>query len=453
MRNKTADLTKGPLLKHLKRIAIPSSTGFLFSTMYNVVDTFWAGRLSTDSLAAISLNFPLYMLAMSLGIGFAAASGALVANSLGAGDEVRARKIHAQALISTVIFTLAAAVILFIFIRPLFQLLKGEGAVLEGAVSYGRIIVFGMPFLNLSPVAGSALTARGDTFSYRNILIAGFLINIGLDPLFMYGFGMNEAGVALATVIIQIGTLVYMILKVRHAGGFKGLSRPDFIPKRKYVIELLHQAVPASANFFTMSLGVFVITWFISSFGRDAVAAYGAAVRVEQIALVPTTGLNTALAALTGQNNGAGRMNRVIKSFRLSLLGGAAVMLVILPPVLIFGRQIIGLFTETEVVIRMGYDYLLLQGITFYSYIILFQSNSVLQGLKRPAMILWMGLYRQILAPAGVFYLFCFTLGMAEKGVWRGLIIINWSAAIMTLLWTIHVFRQSCRDCMDREDE
>jgi len=453
MKANMADLTKGPLLGHLRRLAIPASTGFLFSTMYNIVDTFWAGRLSTDSLAALSLNFPMYMLAMSLGIGFAGAAGALIANAIGAGDEEGSRKYHAQALSLAAVFSISAAIILFIFLKPIFILLNGEGEVLRGALSYGRIIIIGMPFLNLSPVAGAGLTARGDTVSYRNVLIAGFLLNIGLDPLFMYTFGMNEAGVALATVIIQIITFIYMLVKVRHAGGFKRIKALDFFPERRYVIEILQQAVPATVNFLTMSLGTFVITWFISSFGRDAVAAYGAAVRVEQIALVPTAGLNTALAAMTGQNNGAGRMDRVIKSFRLSLLGGVVVMLIILPPVLIFGRQIIGLFTETEAVIRMGYNYLLLQGITYYSYIILFQSNSVLQGLKKPAMIMWMGLYRQILAPAGVFYLFCFTLGMAEKGVWRGLILINWSAAMITLIWAIHVFRQACRGCMDREDD
>jgi Na+-driven multidrug efflux pump len=137
-------------------------------------------------------------------------------------------------------------------------------------------------------------------------------------------------------------------------------------------------------------------------------------------------------------------MDRVQKSFRLSLLGGLVVMGVILPPVLIFGRQILGLFTETEQVISQGYSYLLWQGITFYSYIILFQSNSVLQGLKKPAMIMWMGFYRQIIAPVIIFSILCFTLGWAEQGVWRGLILVNWSAAIMTYFWTQHVFKIAC---------
>jgi putative MATE family efflux protein len=419
--------------------------GYFFNTMYNIVDTFWAGQLSTNALAALSLNFSLYMLAMSLGIGFAAAAGALVSNATGAKQETKSRKYMAQIFGLTTIFSLAAAVLLFFFLEKIFILLNSEGAVLSGALSYGRIIVFGAPFLNLTPVAAGGLSARGDTVSYRNALVAGCLLNIALDPLFMFTFGLGEAGVALATVIIQAMTVIFLINRLVKADGLEGMKIADYIPERAYFKEILGQAIPGTVNYLTVASGVFVITWFVSAFGRDAVAAYGAAVRVEQIALVPTIGLNIALAAMVGQNNGAGRMDRVKESFRLSLIGGAIVMGVILPPVLIFGRRLLGVFTETEPVVRMGYEYLLLQGITYYSYIILFQSNSLLQGLKKPAMIMWMGLYRQIAAPAGVFYLLSFALGMEERGVWVGLIFINWSAAVLTLLWAVHIYRQACR--------
>lgn len=438
-----ANLTEGSLLGHLKRLAIPASTGFLFNTMYNVVDTFWAGRLSTDSLAALSINFPMYMLMMSLGVGFSSAAGALISNALGSGNSRASRTYLSKIITISLMFFIAAGSILYIFLDDIFILLNAEGAVLSGAVSYAGILILGMPVINMAYVFSAALSARGDTKSYRNVLIAGFLINIGLDPLFMYVLQMNEAGVALATVTIQILSSFYLFTRIKKAGGFKDLIRDDFIPDLKSVKEILGQAVPATMNFLTMAVGTFVITWFISAFGRNPVAAYGAAVRVEQIALVPVSGLNTALAAIVGQNNGAGKIDRVKKSFKLSLLAGAVLMVIILPPVLIFGRHIISMFTETEEVITMGYTYLLLQGFTFYSYIILFQSNSVLQGLKKPAMIMWMGFYRQILAPAGVFYLLCFTFGMAEKGVWRGLIFINWSAAVFSLLWVLRVLRGS----------
>ncbi len=439
-------MTRGSLLGHLRHLALPASTGLLFNTLYNITDSFWAGRLSTDALAALALNFPLYMLTMSLGVGFSGAAGALISNALGAGREKDSRTWLSRSLSLSLLFSLTAMVLLQVFLAPLFRFLNAEGRVLTGAVSYGRIIVFGMPLINLAPVLSSALASRGDTKSYRNILIAGFILNIALDPLLMFALGMEEAGVALATVLIQTAGLLYMLLKVLRAGGLRHLNKEDYLLRLEPVKEILGQALPATANFLTMSLGTFVITWFASKFGRDAVAAYGAAVRVEQIALVPTAGLNVALAAIVGQNNGAGRMDRVIKAYRLSLLSGLVVMALILPPVLIFGKQIISLFTDTRMVVDMGYDYLLLQGITFYSYILLFQSNALLQGLKKPGMIMWMGLYRQIAAPALFFSLLCFTLGLEERGIWLGLIPINWSAALMTLYRAIHLFRQKCRE-------
>lgn len=444
MNDVTMNMTKGPLLPHLKRLAIPATIGLLFNTLYNVVDSFWAGQLSTDSLAALSLNFPLYMLIMSMGVGFSAASGALIANAVGADKIKESRKYLSQSLTLSILSSTVGTILLLIFLESIFRLLKAEGNVLSGALAYGRILVIGMPIINLAPVFSSALASRGDTVSYRNVLILGCLLNIGIDPLFMYTFGMNEAGVALATVLIQFLSVIYLLYKVIHTDGLKELKVKDYFPDKEYTREIVEQAIPATTNFLTMSMGTFVITWFISSFGRNAVAAYGAAVRVEQIALVPTAGLNVALAAMVGQNNGAKKMERVISSFKLSLLGGLVVMVVILPPVLIFGKQIISLFTETEAVIRMGYDYLLLQGITFYSYIILFQSNALLQGLKKPNLILWMGLYRQIAAPALIFYLFCFTLGMAERGVWVGLILINWSAACITLFHAVRILKKAC---------
>ena len=438
----TSDLTSGSVVKHLLNLGLPASIGYFFNTMYNVVDTFWAGQLSTDSLAGLSLNFPLYMLIMALGIGFSSGAGALIANEIGAGREKSSGRYLSQTISLTLIFSASSALILFFFLKPLFILLNGSGFVLESAMRYARVIVPGMIFISLVPVLNAGLTARGNTRTYRNILIGGFFLNLILDPLFMFTFGLRESGVALATILIQALSLFYLTIIAKKAGAFSGLAFRDFIPEKKIVIEILEQAVPASLNFLTMALGTFVITYFISSFGRDAVAAYGAAVRVEQIALVPTAGLNIALASLAGQNNGAGKMDRVLKSYQASLSGGALIMIIILPPVLIFGRQIISAFTDSQAVISMGYSYLLIQGLTYYSYVLLFQSNSLLQGMKKPSMIMWMGLYRQIIAPALVFYLLCFHFSMEEKGVWWGLVIVNWSAAVFTTLWAVRIFRK-----------
>ena len=444
-KNLTLDLTRGPVLSHLVKLALPATIGYFFNTMYNVVDTFWAGKLSTDSLAGLSLNFPLFMLILSVGVGFSSGAGALIANEIGAGREKSSNKYLSQSIALTFIISIIFTALLFIFLKPVFVLLNGEGAVLSSALRYGIIIVSGIVFISLVPVLNSGLTARGNTRTHRNVLILGFFLNLILDPVFMFTFRLRESGVALATVLIQALSLVYIAYIAKKSGSFSGLKFSDFIPEKKYTMEILEQAVPATLNFFTMALGTFVITYFISSFGRNAVAAYGAAIRVEQIALVPTAGLNIALAALVGQNNGAGKMDRVISSFKTSLLGGLLIMLLILPPVLIFGKQIISAFTETEAVIRMGYKYLLIQGLTYYSYILLYQSNALLQGMKKPSIIMWMGLYRQILAPAVVFFLLCFSFSMKENGVWWGLVFINWSAAVFTYVKAKIIFNSSYR--------
>jgi putative MATE family efflux protein len=438
------DLVKDPIPGLIRYIAIPASIGTIFTTMYNVVDTFWAGQLSTDSLAALSLNFPLYMVVMAIGVGFSQGANALISNYLGAREEDRARHIFAQAISFTVIAQIMLSVPLFFLIRPIFSFMNAEAAVMPRAYGYASVIVVGGIFISLNSVFNSALAARGNSKIFRNSLIAGFFLNLALDPILMRGVviggatiipALEERGIALATIFIQAMTSIYILRKAVDSGALKGMKFSDFIPEKRSARELISQVLPAMMSFMVMALGTFVITWFISRYGTDVVAAYGSAIRVEQIALIPNMGLTFALSALVGQNNGAGRLDRVRESFRVTQRYGLYIMIALLTPVLIFGRAILSVFTENQDVIRIGYQYLLIQGLTFYSYVILFQANSVLSGLKKPAMTMWMGLYRQVLAPAAVFSLLSFALGMAERGVWFGLVIVNWSAAIITLLW------------------
>jgi putative MATE family efflux protein len=434
-----------PLL--LRKIAIPAAVGTIFNTFYNIVDTFWAGRFSTESLAALSLNFPVFLLALSVGIGFTTGVGALISNYLGEGNEDEARTIFIKGLSFAIITHILFMTPLFILLEPLFRLMKADSVVLPKALSYGRVIVVGSIFISSTMTLNAALTARGNTTTYRNILIFGFFLNLALDPLLMFGLtigritiipAMQETGIALATIFIQLLSTLIIFRKERSEHLLQGGSWKDLIPDFSRFKEIAHQVLPAMANFLIMATGTLVITFFISRYGTYVVAAYGSAVRVEQIALVPNSGLATALAAMVGQNNGAKRYDRVYESYRTALRYGFFLMLLLLVPVLVFGKSILGLFTSNNSVITIGYQYLLIQGITFYSYIILFLSNSVLQGLKQPLMVMWMGFYRQLLAPAAVFTLFSFTFGMQERGVWWGLVVVNWSAALITLLWARH---------------
>lgn len=435
------NLTQDPIPELIRKIAIPASIGYFFNTMYNVVDTYYAGMVSTEALAALSLSFPVFFILIAFAAGISQGATALISNALGEGSPEKARQYAVQA----VVFGLALSVVImgvgFWAAPHLFQLLGAKAEYLNLTLTYMNTLLAATAFFLAQQIINASLTAQGNTHTFRNLLIAGFLANVILDPWFMNGgFGlpaMGVRGIALATVVIQItGTfyLGYRALKSRlfDSGSIRS---EEWKPNRNCFIEIAHQGFPASLNMMTVALGIFIITWFISDFGPDGVAAYGVATRVEQILLLPTIGLNVAVMTLSGQNNGAGRLDRVRDTwltglkygFWMTLVGGVALW--------ISSEWMMRRFTESEPVILHGTQYLKIAAITLFSYVILYQTVFMLQGMKQPMYAIWVGLYRQIIAPAVVFYFFTKTLGWGLSGIWWGIFLVTWSAAVFTAFY------------------
>ncbi|MBT3272331.1 MAG: MATE family efflux transporter [Spirochaetales bacterium] len=361
------NITADPIPKLLVRIAVPASVGYFFNTMYNLVDTFYGGRISTDGLAALSLSFPVFLILLSVGMGISSGAGALIANALGAKNEKNAKRYQTQALSYALIVSVVAAAIVFTLLPPIFRLIGATEATLGSALRYARVLVAGSIFFVLNYTINAGLTARGDTKSFRNVLIVGFLLNIGLDPLFLYGLkiggvtiipAMYESGIALATILIQIASFAYLVHRVKREKILAGVKARDFLPNWKVYGEITAQAAPSALSMMTMALGTFVITYFVAKYGTNAVAAYGAAIRIEQVALIPTIGLNVALATIAGQNNGAGRVDRVRGAFNTALLYGVFIMIGMLTPLIIFARPLIRVFTTEPDVIKIGIAYI-----------------------------------------------------------------------------------------------
>ncbi|MFP4211308.1 MAG: MATE family efflux transporter [Alkalispirochaeta sp.] len=445
-------LTEDEIPELIRRIAIPASLGFFFNTMFNVVDTYFAGQLSTDSLAALSLSFPIYFIIAGIGIGIQSGAGALIANALGADDTTRAVRLQSQAIVLAVGVTVAIAIPLYLALPGIFTFFGAEGAVLAGGLRYMRVITAGGVAIVTANTLNAGLQARGESTVFRNLLIAMSVLNVGLDPLLMFGLSvggvqlvpaMLEGGTALATVGLYASGIGYLLYRGVHLGVFSGATPRDFIPHRELLREITGQSTPAALNFMIMTLGSFVINYFISRYGRDPIAAYGAALRIEQIALLPLLGINVALATLAGQNNGAGRLDRVREALAASIRAALKVTAVILPAVLLLAPWLLGIFTETARVVTIGRRYLYIQGITFFSYILINLSSSILQGLKRPGMIMWIGLYRQLAAPFLVFPLLAYGLGMEENGVFWGLAVVNWSAAIVLFFYARRILARA----------
>jgi putative MATE family efflux protein len=433
------NLVEDPIPQLIRRIAIPASIGFFFNTMYNFVDTYFAGLVSESALTGLSRSFPLFLGLMAVGSGLSNGTTALISNALGRGDQKEARLFFAQSVVFATLAGLLVSGAGYLVAPTLFRLLHAEGAHLEAALAFMNMIFLGGVFFILQMTLNAVLNAQGETRVFRNVLIGSFIGNCVLNPLFIYGWlglpAMGVAGIGFATSVIQLLGALVLMYHISRSTLCEGLTASMFKPQPAFLKQIAEQAVPAGMNMMTVALGVYVITWFVAKFGEAGVAGYGIATRVEQVVLLPTIGLNFAVLALTGQNNGAGRLDRVHEAWRTCIRHGLVLMLGG-GLLLYFTRNFtMRWFTRDEQVIAHGADYLSIAAVTLCAYPILFQTVFMLQGLKRPVYGFVIGLYRQILAPLLVFNALAFGLGWKLWGVWWGVWLVNWSAALFTLWW------------------
>lgn len=433
------DLVTAPIGTLIRRLAVPASVGFFFNTMYNVVDTFWAGRLSTDALAALSLSFPIFFVLIAMGTGFSTGATALIGNALGQNDRREAACTASQGLILGIVLTAIVMGVGYATVTPLFRLLGASEKYLEICLDYMHVILGGSALPIVFYMLNAALNAQGDTRSFRDYLIVAAVANVILDPWFMYGGlgvpAMGIKGIAYATLLAQAGGVVFLGRRAWKTGLLSRATGAVWRPHLPTLRAITGQGVPSSLNMMSVALGIFIITWFLSDFGQEAVAAYGVATRIEQIVLMPTIGLNVAALTLAAQNGGAGRYDRVRETARKSLTYGGIVMIAGSAFVFFGAESLMRLFTDNEKVVDVGAPYLRLAAFIEYAYVILFVNTSLLQGIKKPAFALWIGLYRQIAAPFAVFWVTTRVLDHGLWGIWWGVFGITWSAALVAVFW------------------
>ena len=181
------DLGRDPIPELIRKLAIPASLGFFFNTMFNVVDTFYAGQLSTLALAALSFSMTPFLGFLALGIGLGQASNALIGNEQGAGNRKQASHLAAQSASLGMIAGFLGLAAGWNLLDPLYRFMGAEGEFLIVALDYMEVLVIVVPALVLSYAFNGMLNSQGDTRSLRDSMIAGFLVNLLLDPLFMYG--------------------------------------------------------------------------------------------------------------------------------------------------------------------------------------------------------------------------------------------------------------------------
>jgi len=443
---KSINLVGEPIIDLLKKIAIPASTGTLFQTLYNIVDTFFAGKISANALAAIAKSFPLYFIIIATGVGIVSASNALISNSLGAKEDRTASLYVAQSLLYSVIVSIIVTLIGLSFSDDLLRFMGSDQVTIRLATDYLDIIFFATFIFLIQISLNGALNAQGDTKSYRNVLIVSFFLNIGLNPLFIFGLGpipaFGIAGLAIATVIAQLLGLIYLAYKVYCCELKQYLSPQCFLPKLYLIKNLTNQSVPMMMNMFMIGLGIYNILFFVSKFGYLAAAGYGSALRIEQILLLPVIGLNTAVLTIAGQNFGAKLFNRVDESYTKAIIVGSSFMILAGIVIFLLADNIVSIFTDNQKAIDFGADYLKVAAFIGPVYPVFFITNALFQAIKKPIYTVMITFSRLVLLPFFTMSVVVYVLNGSFKDLFLGLFFINWTFGILVFLFSKYYMKK-----------
>ncbi len=439
-------LTTGPLPAQIKRIALPMSIGFFFNTMYNVVDSFYAGKISTEALAAMALSFPIFFIIIAISEGVARGASALIANAIGAKDREQEAALSGQVYSLGIICSLVLTAIGLFSAEPLCRILGADGSYLELALGYIRPLFIGSIFFLLSSMSNSILLAHGDSKTFGKVLVIGFFMNLILDPWFLYGgFGlpaMGIQGIAWATILIQAIGGVYLISVVVRRGYINKRFTKNLTPNFRVYGEILRQGIPTSFNMMSIALGFFVTTYYLKFYGEAAVAAFGVGTRIEQIALLPAIGLSSAIISIVGQNNGAGKTERVRECIQLCsrygliLIASASVLLYF------FAAPLVKVFTSDPEVIDLGRDYVRIVTFIQWAYVAGFIYIGCLQALKRPMYGFVESVIRKIILPLAVFYAVVHVFDVGLTGFWWSMVVINAVMAVVTIIYVRSILKR-----------
>jgi len=384
-----AKLTEGAIAPMLTRLTLPMILGIFAVVSFNLVDTYFVGQIGTNELAALSFTLPVVLILNAIGMGMSMGASAVVSRAVGKGNQERVKRLTVDSLFLAVVLAGIFVLIGIFTLKPLFRLLGASEEIIPLIGDYMYIWYIGVIFVIVPFVGNSCIRANGDTKTPAMIMVSMVVLNVILDPIFIFGWGPIPAleikGAALSTVIARALSLVFGLYVLRRQNM---LTRK--IPDIKDLLEswrkILYIGGPASLTNLVVPLTTGLITSIVAGFGKEAVAALGVSSRIDLFAIMVVVALSSVLGPFVGQNLGAKKLDRLQQGVNISQRFGLVWGVLMLGILFFTGRYVGSLFTDNEEVI--GHIALYLSIVPFsYSFRSIYAlDNTILNVLNKPIM-------------------------------------------------------------------
>lgn len=357
------DMTQGSPWKKIVLFAVPMLVGNIAQQLYNTVDSVVVGNYVGDNaLAAVGSAGPILNLLIVLFVGISVGAGIMVSQYFGAKEREKLSTTIGNCITLTGIATVFVMIIASLVAKPLLVLLDTPESIIGWCHSYLLILFIGCAGLAYYNILSGVLRGLGDSVSALLYLLVSTVINIILDLVFVAQLGMGVNGVALATVIAQAVSALLCLLrlmKMTELFDFKGCYMKL---QRKYTRKIIRLGLPSGITQAIFSMAMIVVQSLTNSFGEMFIAANVIVMRVDGFAMMPNFSFGTAMTTYAGQNVGAKQEDRVLKGAKQGTLIAVGVSVVITSLILLFGKGLMGIFTNTPELVELSRD---MMGISF----------------------------------------------------------------------------------------
>lgn len=405
--NKPTDMTVGSPWKSIAIFTVPMLIGNIAQQLYSAVDTIVVGHFIGDNaISAVGCSMPVLQLLLVLFMGISTGATVMVSQYFGA----KSKKELSYTIGNCIVVTAIACIILVAGMSPFIEkILVGLGTdpvIVKDCASYLMISLVGIAGMAYYNILSGIIRGLGDSMSALIYLLVATVINTILDIVFVadWGLGMGVGGAALATVIAQGVSSVLCLIKLLKMREHFEIQKKHFIPKAHFVKSIIRLGLPAGITQAIFSSAMLIVQSLTNKFGLQFVAANNIVMRVDGFAMMPNFSFGVALTTYAGQNVGAGKYDRVMKGAKQGTLMALGCSATITLVILLFGKSLMRLFTDTESLVKLSYSLMLILAVGYIAMAVTQSLSGVMRGAGDTMTPMWISLITTVAIRVPVAY-------------------------------------------------